>query len=79
LEKNTQTKDNNVNEKPDWLEPKIQLIQDYKAAFLHRAVNNTNTQFNNDTLTLFFKWLTHSIPAIKETGFSTRLLQRSQQ
>jgi len=50
LGKNTQTKDNNVNERLDWLEPKIQLIHDYKAAFLTRAANNINTQFDNDTL-----------------------------
>ena len=42
LRKNTQTNDNNINEKVDWLEPKIQLIEDYKAAFLPRAVNNTD-------------------------------------
>jgi len=78
LGKNTQTKNNNVNEKLDWLEPKIQLIKDYKAALLPRAVNNTDTQFNNDKLTLFVKWLTHSTPAFKENGFSPQLLQRWQ-
>jgi hypothetical protein len=79
LKKNTQTKDNNVNEKLDWLEPKMQLIQDNKAAFLPTAINNTDTQFNNDKLTLLVKWLTHSTQAFKEIGFSSQLLQRSQQ
>ena len=79
MEKNTQTKDNSVNERLDWLEPKIQLIQDYKVVFLPRAVNNTDAQFNNGKLTLLVKWLTHSTPAFKESGFSPQQLQRSQQ
>jgi hypothetical protein len=79
LEKNIQTTDNNANGKLDWLEPKIRLIQDYKAVFLPRAINNTDTQFNNDKLTLLVKCLTHSTPAFKEIGFSLQLLQRSQQ
>ena len=77
--KNTQTKENNANEKLDWPEPKIQLIPDYRAAFLPRAFNNTDTQFNSATFTLLVKLLTQSTPAFKESGFRPQMLKCRQQ